>query len=116
MKQAKKTVNAVPKLRSEAELVEYEKYAVEGLIEFIRKGYDEVGLGGLLHSLYEVVQECDKRANEVHNDADPEMRASREAVADYLRLLAMMSRPEVAGAVEFLGKQEEKKLKVIGEA
>ncbi|WP_426174993.1 hypothetical protein [Massilia sp. TWR1-2-2] len=47
---------------TEAGLLEYEKYAVEGLCEVITTAYAEVGMGGLLRSLMEVVQQCDAEA------------------------------------------------------
>jgi hypothetical protein len=92
---------------TEEGLLEYEKYAVEGLCEVITKGYAEVGMGGLLRSLLEIVQQCDAEAAEAAKGGDDERDSkARYAVAKHLRMMTMMSRPEVVGAIEMLAAQQ----------
>lgn len=73
-------------------------------------------MGGLLRSLFEVLHECDARGFAAQDVHDPENRVARQAVSEYLRMLVMMSRAKVVGAVEFLVEQESclPKEKVIG--
>jgi hypothetical protein len=92
---------------TEEGLLEYEKYAVEGLCEVITKGYAEVGMGGLLRSLLEVVQQCDAEAADAAKGGDDERDSkARYAVAKHLRMMTMLSRPEVVGAIEMLAAQQ----------
>ena len=92
---------------TEEGLLEYEKYAVEGLCEVITKGYSEVGMGGLLRSLLEIVEQCDAEAAEAAKGGDDERDSkARYAVAKHLRMMTMMSRPEVVGAMELLAAQQ----------
>lgn len=92
---------------TEEGLLEYEKYAVEGLCEVITKGYAEVGMGGLLRSLLEIVEQCDAEAADAAKGGDDERDSkARYAVAQHLRIMTMMSRPEVAGAIEMLSAQQ----------
>lgn len=92
---------------TEEGLVEYEKYAVEGLCEVITKGYAEVGMGGLLRSLLEIVEQCDAEEADAAKGGDDERDSkARYAVAQHLRMMTMLSRPEVAGAIEMLSAQQ----------
>lgn len=92
---------------TEEGLLEYEKYAVEGLCEVITKGYAEVGMGGLLRSLLEIVVQCDTEAAKAAEGGDDERDSkARYAVAAHLRMMTMMSRPEVVGAIEMLSAQQ----------
>ena len=92
---------------TEEGLLEYEKYAVEGLCEVITKGYAEVGMGGLLRSLLEIVVQCDTEAAKAAEGGDDERDSkARYAVAAHLRMMTMMSRPEIAGAIEMLSEQQ----------
>ena len=92
---------------TEEGLLEYEKYAVEGLCEVITKGYAEVGMGGLLRSLLEIVVQCDAEAAKAAEGGDDERDSkARYAVAAHLRMMTMMSRPEVVGAIEMLAAQQ----------
>ena len=92
---------------TEEGLLEYEKYAVEGLCEVITKGYTEVGMGGLLRSLLEIVHQCDAEAAEAAKGGDDERDSkARYAVAKHLRMMTMMSRPEYVGAIEMLAAQQ----------
>jgi hypothetical protein len=92
---------------TEEGLLEYEKYAVEGLCEVVTKGYAEVGMGGLLRSLLEIVQQCDAKAAEASEGGDDERDSkARYAVARHLRLMTMMSRPEIVGAIEMLAAEQ----------
>ena len=92
---------------TEEGLLEYEKYAVEGLCEVITKGYAEVGMGGLLRSLLEIVVQCDAEAAKAAEGGDDERDSkARYAVAGHLRMMTMMSRPEVVGAIEMLAAQQ----------
>lgn len=92
---------------TEEGLLEYEKYAVEGLCEVITKGYAEVGMGGLLRSLLEIVHQCDAEAAEAAKGGDDERDSkARYAVAQHLRMMTMMSRPEYVGAIEMLAAQQ----------
>ena len=94
---------------TEEGLLEYEKYAVEGLCEVITTAYTEVGMGGLLRSLLEVVQQCDAEAADAAKGGDDERDSkARYAVAKHLRMMTMLSRPEVVGAIEMLSAQKAK--------
>ncbi|KAL0630741.1 hypothetical protein Q9L58_010404 [Maublancomyces gigas] len=92
---------------TEEGLLEYEKYAIEGLCEVITKGYTEVGMGGLLSSLLDIVHQCDTVAAEAAQGGDDERDSkARYAVARHLRMMTMMSRPEYVGAIEMLTAQQ----------
>lgn len=71
---------------SEEELVRYEAKAIAGLAEMLPTMYEEVGLGGLMGSLFEIVRQCDDVAMTAKS-TKPDSREARQLAATWLRMM-----------------------------
>ena len=87
--------------QTDEQLVEYERSAITAMAEMLPLWYQEVGLGGLLSSLVELLKQLDGEAADVEDD-DDDNRKARFAIAQHIRLTSMLSRKEVQEAVELV--------------
>lgn len=90
--------------KNDAQLVEYERSAVTAMAQMLPLWYNEVGLSGILSSMFELIKQVDAAAQDIEGD-DEEMRKQRFVAAQHIRLTAMLSRKEVQEAVEMLGEK-----------